>query len=149
MKLKRLFSLFWYLLPILPEASLGSVKASGREPKSCLGSVFNFKLCCFVMCTMRLCQPPDGTTSPKYKLLCFITTKSFCKEKNALAFNRDRCFHLVLCLRLIPFHCMAYTSMADPRVENLAQVLFCSLKFVHGYFISWLLIISVATSFYY
>jgi len=24
--------------------------------------------------TMRLCQPPDGSTSPKYKLLCFITT---------------------------------------------------------------------------
>ncbi len=53
---------------------------------------------------MRLCHPPDGSTSPKYKLLCFITTKFFCKEKNALAFNRDRCCHLVLCLRLIPFH---------------------------------------------
>jgi hypothetical protein len=54
---------------------------------------------------MRLCQPPDGSTSPKYKLLCFVTIKFFCKEKNALAFNRDRCCHLVLCLRLIPFHC--------------------------------------------
>ncbi len=54
---------------------------------------------------MRLCHPPDGSTSPKYKLLCFITTKFFCKDKNALAFNRDRCCHLVLCLRLIPFHC--------------------------------------------
>jgi len=41
---------------------------------------------------MRLCHPPDGSTSPKYRLLCFI------------AFNRDRCCHLVLCLRLIPFH---------------------------------------------
>jgi len=38
-------------------------------------------------------------------LLCFITTKKICKEKNALAFNRDRCCHVVLCLRLIPFHC--------------------------------------------
>ena len=27
--------------------------------------------------SMRLCQPPDGSTSPKYKLLCFITTKIF------------------------------------------------------------------------
>ena len=54
---------------------------------------------------MRLCHPPDGSTSPKYKLLCFITTKKICKEKNALAFNWDRCCHLVLCLRLIPFHC--------------------------------------------
>ncbi len=50
---------------------------------------------------MRLCHPPDGSTSPKYKLLCFITTKKICKEKNALAFNWDRCCHLVLCLQLI------------------------------------------------
>ena len=67
---------------------------------------------------MRLCHPPDGSTSPKYKLLCFMTTK---KEKNALAFNRDRCCHLVLCLRLIPFHCTAYTSTSEPRVENSVQ----------------------------
>ncbi len=53
---------------------------------------------------MRLCHPPDGSTSPKYKLLCLILTKKICKEKNALAFNRDRCCHLVLCLWLIPFH---------------------------------------------
>ncbi len=53
---------------------------------------------------MRLCHPPDGSTSPKYKLLCLIITKKICKEKNALAFNRDRCCHLVLCLQLIPFH---------------------------------------------
>jgi hypothetical protein len=58
----------------------------------------------FVLFSMRLCHPRDGSTSPKYKLLCFITTKKICKEKNALAFNRDRCCHLVLCLRLIPFH---------------------------------------------
>ncbi len=51
---------------------------------------------------MRLCHPPDGSTSPKYKLLCFIISKKIGKEKNALAFNRDRCRHLVLCLRLIP-----------------------------------------------
>ena len=30
--------------------------------------------------------------------------KEICNEKNALAFNRDRCCHLVLCLQLIPFH---------------------------------------------
>ncbi len=53
---------------------------------------------------MRLCHPPDGSPSPKYKLLCFRTTKKICKEKNALAFNWDRLCHLVLCLRLIPFH---------------------------------------------
>ncbi len=54
--------------------------------------------------SMRLCHPPDGSTSPKYKLLCFITAKKICKEKNTLAFNWDRCCHIVLCLRLIPFH---------------------------------------------
>ncbi len=42
---------------------------------------------------MRLCHPPDGSTSPKYKLLCFIKTKKNCKEKNALGFNWDRCYH--------------------------------------------------------
>ncbi len=53
----------------------------------------------------RLCHPPDGSTSPEDKLLCFITTKIFfSKEKNALAFNWDRCSHLVICLWLIPFH---------------------------------------------
>jgi hypothetical protein len=30
----------------------GSMKANGREPKSCLGQVFNLKLGCFVMCTI-------------------------------------------------------------------------------------------------
>ncbi len=57
-----------------------------------------------IVLIMRLCHPPDGSTSPKYKLLCFITTNLFCKEKNTLAFHRDRCCHLVLCLWLIPFH---------------------------------------------
>jgi hypothetical protein len=32
-------------------ATPGSVKANGRESKSCLVQVFNFKLGCFVMCT--------------------------------------------------------------------------------------------------
>ncbi len=29
---------------------VGSVKANGREPKSCLGRVFNIKLGCFTKC---------------------------------------------------------------------------------------------------
>ncbi len=101
---------------------------------------------------MRLCYPPDGSTSPKYKLLCFITTNFFCKEKNAPAFNRDRCCHLVLCLRLIPFHwrdpksCFGqifhfklgrFSVMKEVHVSNthpclnLAQVSSCQLKLVH------------------
>ncbi len=50
-------------------------------------------------------HPLDGITNPKYKLLHFLTTEVFCKEKKALAFYRDRCCHLVLCLQLILFHC--------------------------------------------
>ena len=34
------------------KVQMGSTKANGREPKSCLGRVFNFKLGCFVMCTI-------------------------------------------------------------------------------------------------
>jgi hypothetical protein len=53
---------------------------------------------------MGLDHPLDGITNPKYKLLHLIKTKFFCKEKKALAFNRDSCCHLVLCLQLILFH---------------------------------------------
>ncbi len=53
------------------------------------------------LCTMRLCHPPDGSTSPKYKLQCFITTKIFFAKRRM---HHDRCCHLVLCLRLIFFH---------------------------------------------
>jgi hypothetical protein len=73
---------------------------------------------------MRFCQPPDGNSSPKYKLLCFITTKKNCKEKNTLAFNRDRCYHLVLCLQLIPFHCGALNrcSGSAPHILGLQRL---------------------------
>ncbi len=49
-------------------------------------------------------RPLDGVTNPNYKLLSFLTTKFFCRERKALAFNRDRCCHLMLCLWLILFH---------------------------------------------
>jgi len=71
---------------------------------------------------MILCHPPDGSTSPKDKLLCFITTKFFCKEKNALSFNRDRCCHLVLCLRLIPFH--YYAIFRKPLKNDISSSFF-------------------------
>jgi len=60
------------------------------------------------LASIGLHHSPDGITNPKYKLQCFITTKFLCKEKNALAFNRDRCCHLALCLQLIPFHCVHF-----------------------------------------
>jgi hypothetical protein len=49
-------------------------------------------------------HPLDGVTNPEYKLLRFIQLTNFLQEKKALAFNRDRCCHLALCLRLILFH---------------------------------------------
>ncbi len=49
-------------------------------------------------------HPLDGVTNPEFKLLHFIQVAIFCKEKKALAFNQDRCCHLVLCLQLILFH---------------------------------------------
>ncbi len=39
------------LLQVLGKSGSG-VKDNGREPKSCLGQVFNFKLGCLVMCTI-------------------------------------------------------------------------------------------------
>jgi hypothetical protein len=37
--------------------------------------------------------------------LHFIQVTLFCKNKRALAFNRDRCCHLALCLQLNLFNC--------------------------------------------
>ncbi len=56
------------------------------------------------MLSTGLHHPLDGVTNPQYKLLHFIQLTFFCKKKRALAFNRDRCWHLMLCLRLILFH---------------------------------------------
>jgi len=35
---------------------------------------------------MRLSHPPDGSTSPKYKLLCFITTKKILQREECTSF---------------------------------------------------------------
>ncbi len=49
----------------VPTWHLGSMKANGREPKSCLGRVFNFKLGCFVKCTTA--WPEQARPSLKLK----------------------------------------------------------------------------------
>jgi hypothetical protein len=68
-----------------------------------------------------LYHPIDGVTSLKYKLLCSITTNFFQKERKALAFNRDRCCHLALCLWLILFHCnFCYARKLRPQIVTLA-----------------------------
>ncbi len=85
---------------------------------------------------MRLCHPPDGSTSSKYRLLCFMTTKKFCKEKNTLAFNLDRWCHLVLCLRLIPFHChceqVAQYTKGYKLIEKLTHLGYEKLLLTHS-----------------
>jgi len=50
--------------------------------------------------TIGLHHTRDSVTNLKYKL-CFLS--SFYKENEALAFNQERCYHLVLCIWLIIF----------------------------------------------
>ncbi len=72
------------------------------------------KIQCFEMINEQigLYHLLDGITNLKYKLLCSLTTKKFLKEKKALAFYRDRCSHLALCLRLILFHFFLIISIS-------------------------------------
>jgi hypothetical protein len=49
-------------------------------------------------------------------VVCIITTKKICKEKNTLAFNWERCCNLVLCLWLIPFHWVFLLSQTGTGV---------------------------------
>jgi len=74
------------------------------------------------MTAIGLHHPLDGVTNPEYKLLRFMQLNFLLREEGTIAFNRDRCCHLVLCLQLILFHWMAYTSLPTPRVEKLGQV---------------------------
>ncbi len=72
---------------------------------------------------MWLDRPLDGVTNPKHKLLHFLTTKFFCKENKALAFNRDRCCHLVLCLQLILFHCIVCDKKRTTTGTNFPRLI--------------------------
>jgi hypothetical protein len=84
---------------------------------------------------MGLYHSLDGNTNLKHKLLCFLTSNKKISKKKALAFNRDRCCHLVLCLWLILFHwpntffwkmsvtvtvaLLALATLDDDRIEPL------------------------------
>ncbi len=83
----------------------------------------------WILWKVHLCE----SLVPKYKLLCFIITKFFCKEKNTLAFRRDRCCHLVLCLRLIPFH---WTTFHDIQ-QIFTLILFNFVDFINFCFHFW------------
>jgi hypothetical protein len=58
-----------------------------------------------------LYHPQDGTTNLKYKWLCLLTPNKKNSKRKALAFNRDRCCHLALCLQLILFHYINFGKM--------------------------------------
>ncbi len=53
---------------------------------------------------MGLYHPLDGITNLKYKLLYFLTSNKKISKRKALAFNRDRCCHVAICLWLILIH---------------------------------------------
>jgi hypothetical protein len=69
----------------------------------------------------------------------FLNNLIFCKEKKALAFNRDRCCHLALCLQLIlfdwrksdeekSFQCQFYAQLMDQISQVLQQLNFAILS---------------------
>ncbi len=79
---------------------------------------------------MRLCHPPDGSTSPKYKLLCLYHLNLFYQIQAALAFNRDMCCYLVLCLQLLPFHCKSSSMFIRPPHNPSANLFVCPSVYV-------------------
>jgi hypothetical protein len=46
----------------------------------------------------------DGSTYPRYKLMCFVYISFFHEEQNALAFSQDTWCRIALCLQMIPPH---------------------------------------------
>jgi hypothetical protein len=67
---------------------------------------------------IRLCHPPDGSTSPSISCCVLNHHNLFYQIQNAPAFNQDTCCHLGLCLRLLPFH-----YLPCPRFYNRLQML--------------------------
>jgi hypothetical protein len=57
-------------------------------------------------------------------MLPFLTKKLFCKAKKALAFNWDRCDHLVLCLQLILFHWQCHLKHSFKIQRNKSLLFF-------------------------
>ncbi len=90
-------------------------------------------------CLLASFHSLDGVTNPKYKLLHFIQLTIFFKKKRALAFNRNRCCHLALCLRLILFHCTPRSkpnSFLCSKFFFFFLILYCTILFLTKIF--WL-----------
>jgi hypothetical protein len=91
---------------VLPKYVSGSAKANGREPKSCLGWVFNFKLGYFVMHAItrhiQACPILELKTQPRFCLVSlslsmFVSTFVVINETNI-------CFTFKLNIKLFFFH---------------------------------------------
>ncbi len=71
---------------------------------------------------MGLYHRLDVDTNLKYKLLGFLTPNKKNSKRKALAFNRDRCCHLALCLWLILFHCVKMLAYYDREMTTGANI---------------------------
>ncbi len=77
-----------------------------------------------VKCLIRFPHPQDGSTYPRYKVMCFLyITCYFYKEQNALAFNWDTWCHLALRLQMILLHCVALTKFV--KANPVLSVCIC------------------------
>ncbi len=61
--------------------------------------------------------PQMAVPVPSISCCVLIHHNLFYQIQNALAFNRDTCCHLALCLRLLPFHCE--NSLRIPTMSNI------------------------------
>ncbi len=86
-----------------------------------------------------LYHPLDGITNPKYTLLNFLKTKFFCKVKEALAFDWDRCCHWALCLWLILFHwhCIKYPTDTKPWIPYHDDTMTIMVSYYQWYSRYW------------
>ncbi len=80
--------------------------------KVCMSPVC-LSVCICMFRSMGLYHPLDGITNLKYKLFFSTPNKKISKRK-ALAFNRGRCCHLAICLRLILFHLVEGSGQDRP-----------------------------------
>ncbi len=85
---------------------------------------------------MGLYHPLDGVNNLKYKLFYFLTPNKKISNRKALAFNRDRCCHLVICLRLILLH---YHNVCRLTKSSRFTYLLPRVHLACSYFKKWTL----------
>ncbi len=82
--------IFLIMLSVIAPFGLALIKAyrgqlwKGKQNKNVAEKELKERAC--YSYKMRLCHPPDGSTSPKYKLLCFITTKKNLQREEHTSF---------------------------------------------------------------